>query len=455
MFQFAVLKLTRTPRCAGHTAPRSLQAASGAKFVLRSERLRYHVASLALRAALDTDYEGCLSESSVVETCNEAPLLLRVLRCDPSVPRPPVWFMRQAGRYMSAFRMYSGRYAFRERAETPEIAVELSLQPWRAFGVDAVIMFADILTPLPPMGLDYQIVSGQGPSIKTPVRCMEDVERVRPLTPEDAETALSFVGTTLSTLAHTLADARPRPALLGFLGAPFTLAAYGIEGEGGRASSGKQVKRMMYTAEGRELMHRLLQKITQSMIVFAAYQARKGAEAIQIFDSWAHLLSPEDYQEFSLFYVEELVRGIRAHGVETPLIFFANGSCGKLGVISAMYPADTREANGYRGLDALALDWRTSIAEARQLFGKRAVLQGNIDPTILACGDTASVKAAIDRCVCAASGGAHILNVGHGIQPDTPEEMVALFCEHVRALPETDWYQQLRHRHLVENGVPG
>jgi uroporphyrinogen decarboxylase len=355
---------------------------------------------------------------------------------------------------MSAFRTYSNRYAFRERAETPEIAVELSLQPWRAFAVDAVIMFADILTPLPAMGLDYQIIPGKGPCIEPSVRSTEELARVQRLTVEAAEASLPFVGATLSELARQLATARPRPALLGFLGAPFTLAAYAIDGQGGRASAGRHVKRMMYSMEGQELLHRLLDVMTDSMVAYAVYQAHKGAEAIQIFDSWAHLLSPEDYCELSLPYIEKMVQGIRAAGVKVPLILFANGSCGKLDPLGTIFPDGTASFPNARGLDALALDWKTSIAEARRLYGPQAVLQGNIDPMVLAYGEPAQVSAAIDRCVRSAAGGGHILNLGHGVMQDTPEVMVAHFCNHARALSDADWYQDLRAMHLEKHGMP-
>ena len=386
---------------------------------------------------------------------SHAPLLLRALRGEQSLPRPPVWLMRQAGRYMSIFRDFSDKYTFRERSENADIARELSLQPLRAFGVDAVILFSDILTPLPALGFAFDIQRGRGPVIAEPVRCAADVDtRLRRLeSSAQAAFALPFVGEALRELQATLADAPDRPALLGFIGAPFTLAAYLVEGESGK-SGGQRLKRMIYSVEGQRVFQRLLSSITDSLAEYAVYQIDSGADAVQLFDSWAHHLPPTHYPQLSLQYSMRLATAVHERRPDVPLILYANGSCGKLRCVREAL----RAAGAVRPqpLACLGLDWKTNMSAARRLLGRDMALQGNLDPMLLEVGERAHLKWELEQCVRSAAGGAHIVNLGHGVTQSTPESMVAALCEYVQELEYTEWYRQLSAEHASasagENG---
>ncbi|KAA8497188.1 Uroporphyrinogen decarboxylase [Porphyridium purpureum] len=331
------------------------------------------------------------------------------------VSRPPVWLMRQAGRYMSAFREYSDKYPFRQRSETPEIAIELSLQPWRAFQTDGVIMFSDILTPLPAIGIEFDIVKGRGPTFESPLRSQADVDRVLSVSDFDPHSKLPFVAETLSALRSEIGDAC---TLLGFVGCPWTLAAYATEG-----SSKKEIpatKRMMYSEP--QILHSLLDKLADMVGEYACFQIESGAEVLQFFDSWAHHLTPAQYAEFSLPYTLRSIEIARRRHLDTPLIFFANGGAGKLELIQKLAPS----------VNVVGLDWATDMADARKTFGKDAVLQGNMDPLVL-LGSDDHIKREVQRVCRAAGTGRHILNVGHGVVQGTPERAVGLFCEQARA----------------------
>eukprot|EP00850_Spirogloea_muscicola_P020677 SM000223S07305 [mRNA] locus=s223:59029:71140:- [translate_table: standard] len=338
------------------------------------------------------------------------PLLLRVARGEDA-ERTPVWLMRQAGRYMADFRKYSDTISFRQRSETPDIAIELSLQPWRAFHTDGVIMFSDILTLLPALGVEFDMVKGKGPVIANALRSAADLAVLRPL--DDPDRSLPFIREILGALRR---EVEGRSTLLGFVGSPWTLAAYAVEGMADKNLV--HTKRMMFHEP--QLLHRLLDHLEEALVVYICHQIDCGAQVVQIFDSWAHHLSPAQFEEFSLTYAERVI--LRVHNLRpgTPLIFHANGGAGKLDRISKACSADV-----------IGVDWTIDMGDARAAFGPDAVLQGNVDPMVL-FGPEQAIRGAAMECLRQAGGRRHILNVGHGVVQGTPEVAVALFCEVAR-----------------------
>jgi len=355
----------------------------------------------------------CMGAGSAGDNGSE-PILLRAARGE-LVERPPVWLMRQAGRYMAAFREYSEKYPFRKRSETPEIAIELSLQPWRAFQTDAVIMFSDILTPLPSIGIEFNMLPGVGPKIENPVRTLGDLDNLASIDQFSPQSDLEFVGEILGALRQETAN---KAALLGFVGCPWTLAAYTMEGKGDKSLV--RTKSILFSNP--ELAHGLIDRIGRMIEEYAVYQVTQGAQAIQLFDSWAHHLSPKDYETFSLPYSVRVAKRLRAEfGKSVPIIFFANGCGGKLEMIGKALAGI---------VDVIQVDWSVNIADARARLGHDFVIQGNVDPTVL-FGPESYIKEAVEDC-CAQAGRRHILNLGHGVLQRTPEKSVALFCETAR-----------------------
>jgi len=338
------------------------------------------------------------------------PLLLRVARGEQG-ERPPVWLMRQAGRYMAEFREYSNKYGFRHRSETPDIAIELSLQPWRAFKPDGVIMFSDILTPLPALGIEFDVIKGKGPLISNPVRCMADVKALRTL--DDPDASLPFIRETLSALRS---EVDGQSTLLGFIGTPWTLAAYSMEGKSDRHLL--HTKQIMH--QDPATLHAYLAHLSDALAVYVCHQIDCGAQVIQLFDSWAHHLSPQQFAEFSLPYSERVIATVKAKYPDTPLIFHANGGVGKLAMIKTS------------AADVIGLDWNTSMAEAREIFGPDRILQGNMDPMYLFASEE-RIRHEVANNVADAGSGNHILNVGHGVVQGTPEQNVGVFCDAARA----------------------
>lgn len=341
------------------------------------------------------------------------PLLLRVARGEDA-ERTPVWLMRQAGRYMADFRKFSDKYPFRMRSETPEIAIELSLQPWRSFKTDGVIMFSDILTILPALGIEFDMVKGKGPLIGNPIRSLEDVRALRPL--DDPDSKLPFIREILGSLRREIGGGGENPTLLGFVGTPWTLAAYAIEGQAEKNC--RVTKEIMFREP--EILHRFLSFLEDALVVYIGHQIDCGAQVIQLFDSWAHHLSPSQFSEFSLSYAERVVQRVRKQYPATPLIFHANGGTGKMTRIAAQCSADV-----------ISLDWGTDMGEARRFWGGEKVLQGNVDPLVL-FGTDDIIRAEVTKCLREGGGRRHILNVGHGVIQGTPEESVALFCQLAR-----------------------
>ncbi|XP_071736037.1 uroporphyrinogen decarboxylase [Rutidosis leptorrhynchoides] len=350
-----------------------------------------------------------VAERKAVNTSE--PLLLNAVR-GKDVERPPVWLMRQAGRYMKSYQTLCEKHpSFRERSENVDLVVEISLQPWKVFKPDGVILFSDILTPLPGMNIPFDIVKGKGPIIFDPISSAADVDKVTEFTPEEW---VPYVGQALSILRK---EVNNEAAVLGFVGAPFTLASYVVEG--GSSKHFSKIKRLAFSQP--KVLHALLQKFTTSMARYIQYQADNGAQAVQIFDSWATELSPADFEEFSLPYLKQIVDTVKQTHPNLPLILYASGSGGLL------------ERLPLTGVDVVSLDWTVDMAEGRKRLGTDIAVQGNVDPGVL-FGSKDFITNRINDTVKKAGKGKHILNLGHGIVVGTPEENVAHFFEVAKGL---------------------
>ncbi|MCU0534058.1 MAG: uroporphyrinogen decarboxylase [Hydrococcus sp. Prado102] len=340
----------------------------------------------------------------------EIPHLLRVARGE-TLDRPPVWMMRQAGRYMKVYRDLRDKYpSFRERSENPDLAIEISLQPWSAFQPDGVIMFSDILTPLPGIGIPFDIIESKGPIIDPPIRTKEQIDRLHPLNPEET---LPFIKTILKTLR---AEVGNQSTVLGFVGAPWTLAAYAIEGKSSKDYA--KIKSMAFSEPA--ILHQFLSKLADAIAVYVRYQIDCGAQVVQMFDSWAGELSPQDYEIFALPYHQQVVRQVKETHPDTPLILYISGSAGVL------------ERMGKSGVDIVSVDWTVDMAEARQRLGTNMRVQGNIDPGVL-FGSQEVIKDRIYDTIRKAGNIGHILNLGHGVLVGTPEDNVRCFFETAKA----------------------
>jgi uroporphyrinogen decarboxylase len=339
------------------------------------------------------------------------PHLLRAARGEV-VDRPPVWMMRQAGRYMKAYRDLREKYpSFRDRSEIPEVAIEVSLQPWRAFQPDGVILFSDIVTPLPGLGIEMDIAEGKGPIIYSPIRTQEQIDRLRPLEPEES---VPFIKTILQALRQEVGN---KSTVLGFVGAPWTLAAYAVEGKGSKTYS--VIKNMAFSDP--TTLHQLLAKLADAIAVYMRYQIDCGAQVVQMFDSWAGQLSPQDYDIFALPYQQRVFQQVKQTHPDTPLILLVSGSAGVL------------ERMAISGADVVTVDWAVDMAEARARLGKQVKVQGNLDPGVL-FGSKQFIRDRILDTVRKAGNWGHILNLGHGVLPETPEENVAFFFETAKQL---------------------
>jgi uroporphyrinogen decarboxylase len=332
-------------------------------------------------------------------------LLLRVLKGERT-ERVPVWMMRQAGRYLPDYVKLRKQYSFFERCQTPELAAEITIQPVDQIGVDAAIIFSDILVVPQAMGMEVQLVESKGPLLPEPIRSAGDLERI--LVP-DVEERLSYV---FDALRLTKSYLNGRVPLIGFAGAPWTLLCYMVQGQGSKTFDG--AKAFCYTQP--RAAHRLLQMITDTTIAYLKGQVRAGADVVQLFDSWGGLLSPEDFENLSLQYIRQIVAALKD---EVPTIIFAKGAWHSLGEMAAT------------GAHGLGIDWCIRPQVARQLAGDRVALQGNFDPAKLMSPIPViqkDVKAMLD----AFSGYPHIANLGHGILPEVPVEHAKAFVETVK-----------------------
>ncbi len=327
------------------------------------------------------------------------------------VDRIPIWLMRQAGRYLPEYRKLRKRYAFLTLCKDPDLAAEVTLQPVERFGMDAAILFSDILLILEAMGADLRFDEKAGPRLDRPA---DEREMVRSLALPDPEEEMGFVPETIRRVKASLGG---KVALIGFSGAPFTLATYLIEGGGSRDF--RATKCFMY--RNPRDFHHLMEKLAGALEPYLRAQIRAGVDAVQLFDTWAMILSPADYEEFVLPHMERLLASVREEGV--PTIHFSLGASTLL------------EPMSRAGADVLSLDWKIDIGEARRRLGRERPVQGNLDP--LALFQTGErLEKTVSRIL---EGGVrwpgYIFNLGHGIHPATPVETVARVVEIVRGHP--------------------
>jgi len=324
-----------------------------------------------------------------------------------SVDCTPVWFMRQAGRYMPEYRALRARYSMLELCRTPELALAVTMQPVQALSIDAAILFADILLPLEPMGAPFEFATGEGPVIQKPVRSAADVAALRVFDPADG---LGYVLETIRLLRIELADKVP---LIGFAGAPFTLASYLVEG--GKSTHFALTKRFMYSEP--TAWNALMTTLTTVTLAYLRAQIAAGAQAVQVFDSWVGALGVEDYAQYVRPHMRRLFDGLRAEPV--PTLHFGTGT------------ATLLEAQRDAGGDVIGVDWREPIERAWARIGYDRAVQGNLDPvTLFAPWDivrtrAAAILAGVDRRP------GHVFNLGHGILPETPVDTVKRLADFV------------------------
>jgi len=333
-------------------------------------------------------------------------LLLRTANGE-SVERPPVWLMRQAGRILPQYRALRSKLSgFKELVETPHLAAEVTLQPIDELGVDAAIIFSDILVIPEAMGLPYEMVEKRGPLFPTTIKSESDIKKL--VSGKDAAADLGYV---YDALRETTKLLDGRVPLIGFSGAPWTLLAYMVEGSGSKTFS--KAKRFLYTEE--QLAHQLLEKITETIIAYLKEKVRSGAQLIQLFDSWAGILTPDTYRRFALPYIRQICEVID----EVPVTAFAKGAWFVLPEF------------GQLDCQVIGLDWTTDPREARRKVGNDKVFQGNLDPCNLYA--TPEEVSTATTAMLQSFGGRHIANLGHGVYPDTPLDSVKAFVDTVKA----------------------
>jgi uroporphyrinogen decarboxylase len=332
-------------------------------------------------------------------------LLIRAAKGEP-VERTPVWLMRQAGRILPEYRMVRESVSgFIELAQTPDLAAEVTIQPVDLLGVDAAIIFSDILVIPEAMGLPYEMVEKRGPFFPETIKSASDLKKLRVA---DVAKDLRYV---LEAIRITKIALNGRVPLIGFAGAPWTIFAYMIEGSGSKTFS--KARAMLYTEP--KLSHKLLQMITDSTINYLKAQIEAGVNLVQVFDSWAGILPPDHYREFSLPYISQICEAIN----EVPKTVFAKG---------AFF---AREEMALLRCEVIGLDWNMGIAESRKMIGPDKTLQGNLDPAAL-YGSPKQVEEATIAMMDQFKGCRHIANLGHGVYPDIDPEMVKIFIQTVK-----------------------
>jgi len=336
-------------------------------------------------------------------------LLLRTLRGE-STERPPVWMMRQAGRYLPEYMKLREKYGFFERCQTPELAAEITIQPVDIVGVDAAILFSDILVVPQAMGLEVQLIESKGPLLPDPIKTSNDLKRIH--VPDVNET-LHYVFDAVKLIKQEL---NGRVPLIGFAGAPWTLLCYMVQGKGSKTFD--EAKIFCYTQP--ELAHQLLQMITDTTIAYLKGQVKAGADTVQIFDSWGGLLSKSDFENISLKYIRQIVEALKD---EAPVIIFAKG---------AWHSLESMAATGAHGL---GIDWCIEPQMARQFAGNNVTLQGNFDPAKL-LSPIPEIKKEVSQMLMAFGGKRHIANLGHGILPNVPVDHARAFVDAVKEFGE-------------------
>src|SRR4051794_23195619 len=336
-------------------------------------------------------------------------LLLRTLRGEQT-ERTPVWMMRQAGRYLPEYRALREKYGFFERCQTPELATEITIQPVDIIGVDAAILFSDILVVPQAMGLEVQLIENKGPILPDPIKTANDLKRIRV---PDVYQTLQYVFDAIKLIKHEL---NGRVPLIGFAGAPWTILCYMVQGRGSKTFD--EAKIFCYTQP--QLAHRLLQMITDTTIAYLKGQVQAGADVIQIFDSWGGLLSPDDFENISLKYIRQIVEALKD---EVLTIIFAKGS---------WYALENMAATGAQGL---GIDWCIRPQLAKKFAGNNVTLQGNFDPAKL-LSPIPVIEKEVKQMLKAFGKEKYIANLGHGILPNVP-------VDHARAFVDTiknyDW----------------
>ncbi len=321
------------------------------------------------------------------------------------VDRTPVWFMRQAGRFLSEYRAIRAHHSLLEICAQPELAAQVTLQPVTRLGVDAAILFADILLPLVPMGIQLEFAAGEGPVIHNPIQSAADVAALRPVEPRES------LANVLAAIRIVRKELDGTTALIGFAGAPFTLASYLIEG--GSSRNLLKTKRMMYSDP--QSWHRLMEKLAQVIADYLSAQIDAGAQAVQLFDSWVGTLTPDDYREYVFPYSKSIFAALQK--TEVPTIHFGTGTASLLPLM--------KEAGG----NVIGIDWQTPLDWAWSLLGHQVAVQGNLDPVAFYAPESELDKR-VERVLRQAGGRpGHIFNLGHGVLPDTPVDQVKRVVE--------------------------
>lgn len=333
-------------------------------------------------------------------------LLLKTLRGEPT-ERPPVWMMRQAGRYLPEYRALRDKYGFFERCQTPELACEITLQPVDIIGVDAAILFSDILVVPQAMGLEVQLIENKGPVLPEPIHSPADLDRI---CVPDVYDRLAYV---FDAIRLTKKELNGRVPLIGFAGAPWTLLCYMVQGRGSKTFD--EAKAFCYTQP--QLAHSLLQMITDTTIAYLRGQISAGADVVQIFDSWGGLLGPEDFETFSLRYIRQITEAVRDLA---PTIIFAKGAWASIGKM-----AET-------GAAGLGIDWCIPPPLARQMAGNNVTLQGNFDPARL-YSPLPELRHSVEAMLRSFGPGRYIANLGHGILPTVPVDAAKTFVDTVKS----------------------
>jgi uroporphyrinogen decarboxylase len=346
-------------------------------------------------------------------------LLLRALKGE-YVERTPVWMMRQAGRYLPDYMKLKAKYSFFERCQIPELATEITIQPVEQVGVDAAIIFSDILVVPQAMGMEVQMVESKGPLLPDPIKQASDLDK---LVIPDVNESLGYVFDALRLTKKTLDGRVP---LIGFAGAPWTLLCYMVQGKGSKTFD--EAKAFCYTQP--QTAHRLLQMITDTTIAYLKGQAKAGADVVQIFDSWGGLLSPQDFEEFSLSYIRQIVKALKD---EVLTIIFAKG---------AWFALEEMAATGANGL---GIDWCIKPSLARKFAGDNVTLQGNFDPARL-LSPIPVIKKEVKKMLDAFENTRHIANLGHGILPNIP-------VDHARAFVDAVKEESTKHKVQMSDGL--
>src|SRR5450631_2500450 len=332
-------------------------------------------------------------------------LILKTLRGE-TTERTPVWMMRQAGRYLPDYRVLRDKYDFFTRVQTPALAAEITLQPVDQIGVDAAIIFSDILVVIQAMGLEVQLIENKGPVLPDPFRMVSDLQRV---CVPDVEETLGYV---FDAIRLTKQELNNRVPLIGFAGAPWTLLCYMVEGKGSKTFD--SVKTFCYTQP--VLAHRLLQMLTDTTIAYLQQQVKAGADVIQLFDSWGGLLSPDDFEIFSLHYMRQIIQALKK---EVPTILFAKGAWNSIPEMTVT------------GASCIGLDWCIRPETARKMAGHGVTLQGNLDPARL-LSPIPELKKEVTKMLNGFGPGRYIANLGHGILPQVPVDHAKAFVDTVK-----------------------